>query len=140
MISKEQAIDIIEKFEFFQGQRAGRELWADKEHVVQEVDLANFRCDCQDLLEYLKETQEPRYQIATIPEKFWLIFDVPGFYDIKEFIVDRTVFVGKKLEKLWGHGGHDSVCVTHHELGRIAFLEEADAKEALQKIIESRRD
>ena len=30
MITKEQAIDILEKFDFFQGQRAGRELWSDK--------------------------------------------------------------------------------------------------------------
>lgn len=53
MITKEQAIDIINKFEFFQGQRAGRELWFDKEYSVQEADLVNFRQDCYDLLEYI---------------------------------------------------------------------------------------
>jgi hypothetical protein len=53
MITKEQAIDIINKFEFFQGQRAGRELWQEKEYSVQEVDLVNFRQDCYDLLEYI---------------------------------------------------------------------------------------
>ena len=53
MITKEQAIDIINKFEFFQGQRAGRELWFDKEYSVQEADLVNFRQDCCDLLEYI---------------------------------------------------------------------------------------
>lgn len=57
MISKEQAIDIINKFEFFQGQRAGRELWNSKEYSVQEIDLVNFRQDCYDLLEYLKSTE-----------------------------------------------------------------------------------
>ena len=57
MITKEQAIDIVEKFEFFQGQRAGRELWASKEFSVQEVDLVNFRQNCYDLLEYLKNTE-----------------------------------------------------------------------------------
>ena len=57
MITKEQAIDIVEKFEFFQGQRAGRELWASKEYSVQEVDLVNFRQDCYELLEYLKNTE-----------------------------------------------------------------------------------
>ena len=56
MITKEQAIDIVEKFEFFQGQRAGRELWASKEYSTQEVDLAKFRQDCYALLEYLKNT------------------------------------------------------------------------------------
>ena len=58
MITKEQAIDIIEKFEFFQGQRAGRELWTDKEYSIQEVDLVNFRQDCYELLEYLKNSVE----------------------------------------------------------------------------------
>lgn len=57
MITKEQAIDIINKFEFFQGQRAGRELWNSKEYSVQELDLANFRQNCYDLLEYLKSTE-----------------------------------------------------------------------------------
>jgi hypothetical protein len=53
VITKQQAIDIINKFEFFQGQRAGRELWASKEYSIQEADLVNFRQDCFDLLEYV---------------------------------------------------------------------------------------
>ena len=57
MITKEQAIDIVNKFEFFQGQRAGRELWNSQEYSVQEVDLVVFRQDCYDLLEYLKSTE-----------------------------------------------------------------------------------
>jgi len=61
MITKEQAIDIVNKFEFFQGQRAGRELWSSKEYSVQEVDLINFRQDCYDLLEYLKNTESFEY-------------------------------------------------------------------------------
>ena len=59
VITKEQAIDIVEKFEFFQGQRAGRELWSEKEYSIQEVDLVHFRQDCYDLLEYLKNTEAP---------------------------------------------------------------------------------
>ena len=58
MITKAEAIGIVEKFEFFQGQRAGRELWADKEYSIQEVDLVNFRQDCYELLEYLKNSIE----------------------------------------------------------------------------------
>jgi hypothetical protein len=57
MITKEQAIDIVEKFEFFQGQRASRELWQEKEYSVQEADLVNFRQACYDLLDYLKNTE-----------------------------------------------------------------------------------
>lgn len=42
----ERAIDILDKWEFFYGQRAGRELWADKPTEMQNEDIANF---CRDL-------------------------------------------------------------------------------------------
>lgn len=38
--------DILDKWEFFYGQRAGRELWAGKSTEVQNEDIANF---CRDL-------------------------------------------------------------------------------------------
>ena len=42
----ERAEDIISKWEFFLGQRAGRELWADKPKEVQDKDIEDF---CRDL-------------------------------------------------------------------------------------------
>lgn len=42
----DRAIDILDKWEFFHGQRAGRELWADKPREVQNKDIADF---CRDL-------------------------------------------------------------------------------------------
>ena len=54
MITKDQAIDILEKFYFFEGQRAGRELWNDKPFDVQEKDVEDFARDCQLLLEYVR--------------------------------------------------------------------------------------
>lgn len=42
----DRAIEILDKMEFFQGQRAGRELWADKPTEVQNEDISNF---CRDL-------------------------------------------------------------------------------------------
>ena len=57
MITKEKAIDIVNKFEFFQGQRAGRELWFDKPRWTQEEDLDNFCRNCRELLEYIKNTE-----------------------------------------------------------------------------------
>jgi hypothetical protein len=53
MITKSQAIDIVEKFEFFQGQRAGRELWLTKSREVQDEDIKNFVRDCILLKEFL---------------------------------------------------------------------------------------
>lgn len=37
-----KALDILDKMEFFQGQRAGRELWLEKPFEVQEQDIADF--------------------------------------------------------------------------------------------------
>lgn len=54
MITKEQAIDILERFDFFEGQRAGRELWSDKPRDVQDKDIAIFHRDCRLLIEYVK--------------------------------------------------------------------------------------
>ena len=50
----DRANDILDKWEFFYGQRAGRELWADKPTEVQNEDIANF---CRDL-EIVREALE----------------------------------------------------------------------------------
>lgn len=42
----DRAMEILDKWEFFYGQRAGRELWAGKPTEVQNEDIANF---CRDL-------------------------------------------------------------------------------------------
>ena len=43
----EQAHDILDKWQFFYGQRAGRELWAEKPETVQEQDIADFNRDIE---------------------------------------------------------------------------------------------
>ncbi len=55
MITKERAIEIVQKFDFFYGQRAGRELWVQKPRPVQDEDVKSFHRDCEELLEYLRE-------------------------------------------------------------------------------------
>lgn len=42
----EEVLEILDKIEFFQGQRAGRELWANKPRAVQDEDIENF---CRDV-------------------------------------------------------------------------------------------
>lgn len=51
---KSEVLEILDKIEFFQGQRAGRELWMDKPKDVQERDLQNFNNDLQKIREYVK--------------------------------------------------------------------------------------
>ena len=53
MITKEKAIEILDRMEFFQGQRAGRELWNEKPFEIQERDIKNFLNDIALLKEYI---------------------------------------------------------------------------------------
>lgn len=66
MITKEQAIDIVRKFDFFYGQRGGRELWYSKPLGVQERDLANFRRDCRYLREFLEAIDDKESSSNTV--------------------------------------------------------------------------
>ena len=45
MTREEKVFDILAKWEFFFGQRAGRELWGDKPKEVQDQDIADFNLD-----------------------------------------------------------------------------------------------
>lgn len=53
MITKEKALEILDKLEFFGGQRAGRELWFEKNRQIQDKDIASFVRDISDLREYI---------------------------------------------------------------------------------------
>jgi chromosome segregation ATPase len=44
-LKPEDVMDILEKMDFFQGKRAGRELWHEKPFEVQEQDIADFSRD-----------------------------------------------------------------------------------------------
>ena len=64
-----KALDILERFDFFQGQRAGRELWNEKPFDVQEQDIAKFSQDVAWLKNYIKElTEEVEQRIEDYQE------------------------------------------------------------------------
>lgn len=63
-LNAEQVKDLLEKMDFFQGQRAGRELWNDKPFEVQEQDIANFSRDISLIKEYIN-SQEQRIKELT---------------------------------------------------------------------------
>ena len=50
----EEILDILKKWDFFYGQRAGRELWADKPREIQDIDIENFRRDSEKVTEFVK--------------------------------------------------------------------------------------
>ena len=50
-----KAMEILDKFSFFGGQRAGRELWSDKPREVQDEDIANFNRDIEYLRDFIRK-------------------------------------------------------------------------------------
>ena len=75
MTREEAIIDILEKWSFFFGQRAGRELWGDKPKEVQDQDIADFNRDMntvrsalrpitREQVEMMRATLEP----TTLPD------------------------------------------------------------------------
>ena len=51
-----KVFDILDKMEFFQGQRAGRELWNDKPKEVQDKDISDFIKDINYIRSYLQDS------------------------------------------------------------------------------------
>ena len=69
MTREEKVFDILDKWEFFFGQRAGRELWAYKPKAVQDQDIADFNRDMKIVRSALRPvSREPL-------EKFKEFFD-----------------------------------------------------------------
>ena len=54
----EKALDILEKWEFFYGQRAGRELWSDKPKEVQDKDIEDFVRDLEIVRAAVNKTSD----------------------------------------------------------------------------------
>lgn len=52
----DKVLDILNKFEFFYGQRAGRELWADKPVEVQNQDITDFVNNIKYIKDFLHES------------------------------------------------------------------------------------
>lgn len=52
-VTFEEIMDILDKWDFMLGQRAGRELWADKPRHVQDIDLADFKRDLETVRSFI---------------------------------------------------------------------------------------
>ena len=64
-IKTSEVLEILDKMEMFQGQRAGRELWADKPTEVQEQDLTNFNRDIGTIRKYIESQNNVLQRIVT---------------------------------------------------------------------------
>ena len=65
MMTREEAIiDILEKWSFFFGQRAGRELWGDKPKEVQDQDIADFNRDMNTVRSALRPVSREQVEMV----------------------------------------------------------------------------
>ena len=58
-----KGLECLDKMQFFMGQRAGRELWADKPHEIQEKDIESFNRDIETVRNLIRqlESQVPKW-------------------------------------------------------------------------------
>lgn len=100
------ANEVLDKLQFFGGQRAGRELWNNKPRKVQNEDIASFNRD----IEYLKEIIRKYMNDDWIPVEERLpelgrIVLVTQTYSWEKFEEGASVTIGrlrpKKNDKMW---------------------------------------
>ena len=75
-----------------------------------------------------------------LPEKFYIVFDVPGFYDIVEYKVEKVLYSNGALDKMCGKSKHSSDVAYVADIGRTVFFTEEAAKAGLAKLIEDIRN
>lgn len=59
----EEIMEILDMLQFFGGQRAGRELWADKPKEVQDADIESFNGKIKAIREYIQQLESDKQQL-----------------------------------------------------------------------------
>lgn len=90
---------------------------------------------CADCLNYL-----PTATVIQLPTKFYIVFDIPGFYDIVEYNVERVSYFKGTLDKMWGKSKHSSDVAYAADIGRTVFFDKVAAEAGLKKLIEERQN
>ena len=93
-LNREQINDILDKMDFFQGQRAGRELWNEKPFDVQEQDIAIFSRDVALIKKYIKELTEDNQKqedtiVALSAENVNLLIKIKELTEQNEKLIDE---------------------------------------------------
>lgn len=154
-----EIMEILNKMNFFQGQRAGRELWNDKPFEVQEEDLENFKRDINTIRSYIweivkklkaYEDVEEQGLLLRLPckvgEDVWCLEDdecygyvfiaMSGEYYIVSSNYVHCDDIYEQLEEMEDdteNGFEPSVCVFHKDK---VFLTKEEAEQALAKMKE----
>ena len=83
MIDTQDALDILELFDFIQGQRAGRELWATKSIEFQDEDVRRFSSVVQLLKKYINSQQDKIYSLQKE------LYDMKTLLDSKQTTINE---------------------------------------------------
>ena len=94
----EQVEDILAKWEFFYGQRAGRELWAEKPKDVQEKDIEAFNRDISFVRDFVRGVTIQKWIPVTerLPEIVapYLVLSRAGNCSVQWFLIHGENFKG----------------------------------------------
>lgn len=72
--------------------------------------------------------------VVVLPKKFWIFFNVPGFYCIEEYDVERMVIdADGNIAKIYGRNKHQAEVVYAIDFGRLVFFTEEEAKETMKE-------
>ncbi len=116
MIDKQQALEIIDKRDFF-NDRAGRELWNDKPKEIQDEDIINDHEEYEQLKEYILNQRRNRMSVlkAGIVRKFICAISL---------FTAAVLFMLLLLMLKYGYGFIQVVCVlaTPIVLSYVIFL------------------
>ena len=106
-LKPEDVMDILEKMDFFQGQRAGRELWHEKPFEVQEQDIADFSRDVSTIklfinivLSQLREKDAEIERLTKERDRAQAICVEMGKLNQAEIAIARTDAITEFAERL----------------------------------------
>lgn len=123
-----EVIDILDKMQFFQGQRAGRELWNEKPFNIQEQDIDNFNRHIRTIRDYIWDL-ERKLKAYEDAEEQGLLLRLPckvgdTVYLLKYRVGDWEVepYTIKTL-------GYVLQLIEHGLIGELAFLTPEEAEE-----------
>ena len=96
------------------------------------ADLDLVGVDCQNYLH--------TRAVVQLPTKFYIVFNVPGFYNITEYEVDRVSYSKGLLDKMWGRSKHDKAVAYAADISRTVFFTREEAEVGMNKLIEDHKN
>ncbi len=81
------------------------------------------------------EHYKPNIEPMILPTRFYIVFNVPGFYNIVEYEVERVSYLRGSLDKMWGISKHSKDVAYATDIGRTVFFTQEEAEAGLEKLI-----